>query len=37
MVSTTRGNFGVDPCPNELKQLLVEVDCAVSDSNRDGS
>ncbi|KAL0553416.1 hypothetical protein IC582_007311 [Cucumis melo] len=36
-VSTTRDNFGVDPCPSELKQLLVEVDCGVADINGHGS
>ncbi|XP_022981816.1 beta-galactosidase 5-like [Cucurbita maxima] len=37
LVSATRGNFGGDPCPNELKQLLVEVDCAIADINGDSS
>ncbi|XP_022158679.1 beta-galactosidase 5-like [Momordica charantia] len=37
LVSTTRGNFGEDPCPSELKQLLVEVDCAVADIDGRGS
>ncbi|XP_023536059.1 beta-galactosidase 5-like [Cucurbita pepo subsp. pepo] len=37
LVSATRDNFGVDPCPNELKQLLVEVDCAIADIKGRGS
>ncbi|XP_022940967.1 beta-galactosidase 5-like isoform X1 [Cucurbita moschata] len=37
LVSATRGNFGGDPCPNELKQLLVEVDCAIADIKGDSS
>ena len=36
-MSATRDNFGVDPCPNELKQLLVEVDCAIADIKGRGS